>query len=421
MALPRHDPRYVALLALICLAILWIGTAVRPRGPQGDAPAPGVAGDLLQLERIAQRRDVELIAEYFSYIASQVEDSVVLLGGSGRSGVIWRSGEVLTSGRLGPFPSGDRTVFSNREVELATQRAGPHLPYVLFETPLAEAAASNAPVRLYAPGAWLLAVWRSRDGSLRYLSGNLFGVVERPCGEIELSEVHTNLDFGAIQPGAGIFALDGNLIAVALECEGQLIAAEAEALASRIRSEPTFAQRLMTRYGMRAETASDAEARFLGQPSGVLITDVWWGYRAHQAGLRPGDCILSVNGTPVESPADLEVLVLPVSLEVHDLAIWRAKRRRRVRLVARAATETASSTLGFVSEAGGFPIATVMPNSVAAQAGARAGDRLMAVNQRPAEEFGSLEAAFRDAGSGPAYLVLERRGRMRGVLVQVDE
>ncbi len=421
MAVPKKDPKYIAVLALICVLILWVGAVIRPRGQQSEAASTSVTGDILLLERISQRRDVELIAEYFAYVAAQVEGSVVLLGASGHSGVIWQAGEVLTSARRGPFPSGDRTALGNREVELVTQLAGPHLPYVLLQAPMDAVVSSRAPVRLYARGSWLLAVWRSLDGGLRYSSGNRFGLTARQCGDVELFEVQTNLDFDSMPPGSGIFTLDGNLIAIALECGGGLIAVEVDALASRIRSEPTFEQRLMTRYGMRADQAGETELQFLGRPSSVIVREVWWGYRAHQAGLLPGDLILAIDDAPVDELTDLEVLTLPVSREVHELQVWRARRRMRLQLLARAATEVAASTHGFVGEEGGLEIESVIHSSLAAQAGARQGDRLLAVNQRTPESFADLEDVFRRTGDEPMHLVLERRGRMWGVLVQANE
>lgn len=421
MAVRKKDPKYIAVLALICFLILWVGALLRPRGQQHEASSTSVTGDILLLERMSQRREVELIAEYFAYVASQVESSVVLLGASGQSGVIWQAGEVLTSARRGPFPSGDRTALGNREVELVTRLAGPHLPYALLRAPEASTASSRAPVRLYARGSWLLAVWRSLDGGLRYSSGNRFGLVASQCGDVELFEVQTNLDLEAMQPGAGIFTLDGNLIAIVLECGGGLIAAEVDALASHIQSDPTFEQRLMTRYGMRADQADEPELQFLGRPSGVIVKEVWWGYRAHQAGLLPGDLILAIDDTPVDELIDLEVLTLPVSREVHELQVWRARRRMRLQLVARAATEAATATHGFVGEEGGLEIESVIHSSLAAQAGARQGDRLLAVNQRTPESFADLEDVFRRTGDAPMHLVLERRGRMWGVLVQNNE
>ena len=420
MPVRRADPKYIAVLAASCLLILLAGALVRPAG-QRDGGPPAVAADLLQSERIVQRREVDQIADYFSYVASQVEDSVVLLGATKQSGVVWQAGEVVTAARLGPFPGRDRTAFGSREVELATRLAAPHLPWVVLEAPPDAPVSDRRPVRLYARGAWVLGAWRSTDGGLRYAVGNQFGVSLRRCGQIELAEVQTNLDFGSMQPGAGIFSVDAGLVAVALDCSGTLVAAEVGALSSQARAEDTFTDQLMARFGMRAGAASPAEHEFFGRERGVLIRETWWGYRAHQAGLLPGDIILALDGFPVASLDDLRNLVLPVSREVHELLVWRAREELAVRLLARAATEAAGAAHGFVGDEGGLPIKSVIPGSLAERAGALPGDRLLAVNQREPGGFGDLEAALGSGGGGPFHLVFERRGRIWGVLVRADE
>ena len=414
-----NDPKYLAILALASLAILVVGALIRPTG-QPETSQASVTADLLTLERISQRREVESIADFFSYVASQVEESVVLLSATRHSGVVWQAGEVVTSARLGPFPARDRTALGSREVELTTVAAAPDLPYVLLQAPLEAKVSDRTPVRLYGQGSWLLAVWRSRDGSLRYSHGNLFGIIARRCGEIELDEVQTNLDLRTIEPGAGVFSLDGGLVAVVLDCAGTPIAAEAGALELQAHSARTLEDQLIERYGMRAGQADEAERKFFDRDEGVIVRELWWGYRAHQAGLMPGDFVLALDGAPVNTVEDLRPLLLPISREIHDLSVWRAKQHRTLRLLSRAATEAAASTHGFVGK-DGLSVESVIHGSLAELAGASPGDRLMAVNQQAPESFADLEAALREARADSAYVALERRGRIWGTLVQANE
>ncbi len=419
MPRPRIDPKYIAILAAASFLILVAGALIRPGDEQGESSPARVAGDLLQLERLAQRRDVERVADYFAEIASQVEESVVLLGGTGQSGVVWQAGEVVTSSRLGPFPAADRTALGSREVALKTVRAAPNLPYVLLEAPLDAAVSDRRPVRLYARGAWLLAAWRSRSGGLRYVPGNLFGVADARCGDLELTEVQTNFDFGAMQPGSGIFSLDGGLVAIVLDCAGTPLAAEAGALETKARSEPTFQDRLARRYGLRAEEATEAQLRFFGRGSGVLVSETWWGYRALEAGLVPGDLILALDGVPVESLSDLQGLLLPVSREVRELMVWRAGRRQTVRMLARPMAGADAVSRGFVAGAEGLAVDAAVRGSLAERVGARPGDRLLSVNLQRPRSRAALEAAL--AAAGPVFVVMERRGRAWGTLVEPDE
>ncbi len=419
MAGPKSDPRYIAVLASACCVILALGFAVKP-GAVPEEAVPAAASDLQQLSRFGDRRMLERIAGHFSYVATQVEDSVVLLAGTGQSGVVWQAGEVVTSARIGPFPARDRTALEDREVELLTSVAAPHLPYVLLQAPLDAVVSERRPVRLYPWGSWLLAVWRSRAGGLRYAPGNLFGVMEQRCGEVEVLEVLTNLELGSLQAGAGIFSLDAGLLAVVLDCAGTLIAVEAGALELQARSVTATQDLLPQRYGMWLAEADAGELEFFGRPRGVVIREIWWGHRAHEAGLRPGDMILAVDGSPVSSLPDLGSLVLPVSRELFDLLVWRARREIRLSLQARPVAAAAVATGGFAPPAEGLLLGPVMSGSLAERTGARPGDRLLAVNQKPARSYSDLEAALGAAGRR-AHLVFERRGRIWGVLVQVDE
>ena len=420
MPLRRPDPKQIALLALASLLILAVGSWIRP-GDRLEGGPSGVATDLLQSDRILQRQEVEQFADYFTHVASLVEDSVVLLEGTGHSGVVWQPGEVVTAAGLGPFPEQDRTALGNREVALSTRRSAPHLPYVLMAAPREAVASDRRPVRLYGRGDWALAVWRSRNGGLHYAPGNLFGVTDRRCGEIDLAEVQTNLDLASMQPGAGIFSIDGGLVAVLLDCSGTRMAVEVGALESSARRPATFEDRLVARYGMRPADPDEEEFAFFGRRKGVVVREVWWGYRAHQAGLRPGDMILALDGASVESMADLQRLVLPVSHEIHELRVWRAGRPRSVRLVARAAKEAAVQTRGFVGEGGGLPVESVISGSLAERAGARRGDRLLSVNHRTPRSFEDLGAIFDGSSGKPLYVVLQRQGRIWGSLVYADE
>ena len=420
MPLRKSDPKYITVLAVTCVLILSVGALVRPGG-ESEGSQAAVTADLLQSERIAQRREVEQIADYFAYVASQVEDSVVLLGATAHSGVVWERGEVVTAAGLGPFPPRDRTALGSREVELRTLVAAPHLPYVILSVPQDATVSDRREVRLYSRGAWVLAVWRSRDGGLRYLPGNVFGVAGRRCGDVDLSEVLTNLNFAAMQPGAGIFSVDGGLVAVALDCSGSLIAAEVGALGSLARAGPTLAGQLISRFGMRAGPPDEAEREFFGSEAGVLIREVWWGYRAHQAGLMPGDVVLGLDGAPVESMEDLRGLVLPVSREVHELRIWRGRREATIRLLSRAATEAAVQTRGIVGDEGGLPIRSVISGSMAERSGALPGDRLLTVNQRAVRNYDDLRTAFRREDGQQMHLVFERQGRIWGSLVRANE
>lgn len=83
-----------------------------------------------------------------------------------------------------------------------------------------------------------------------------------------------------------------------------------------------------------AFTSSIAEALHLSMPSGILAEDVAIGGPAYQAGLKPGDVILGINGqnatTILQFSAMLKTLkpLVPVNADV-----WRTGRQLRFRIV----------------------------------------------------------------------------------------
>ncbi len=421
--MPRQsaDPKYLAVLAAACALILLVGSLLRPVLGEPETPPSAVAPDILQFERSAQRRDVEHVSDYFAYVASLVEESVVLLSVTGQTGVVWQAGEIVTSSRIGPFPQHDRTALGSEAVDLPTRRSAPHFPYVLLIAPLEAAVAGRRPVRLYQRGAWLLAVWRSESGSLRYAPGNLFGVNEVPCGDLQLIEVQTNLDLQSLRPGSGIFSIDGGLLAVVLDCGGTVVAAEVNALEVNARVELTLLDRVAKRFGMLAGPLNGSEGQARDRAAGVVVKETWWGYRARQAGLMPGDQISAVDGSAVEALADLRILMLPVSREVRDIRIRRAGREQTVRMLARPAVNAGEATRGLVGPGYGLPIDAVIPGSPADRAGARPGDRLLSVNGRAPGSFDEVAAALAHSEGGPVHIVLERRGHAWATLVHPHE
>jgi S1-C subfamily serine protease len=74
-------------------------------------------------------------------------------------------------------------------------------------------------------------------------------------------------------------------------------------------------------------------AKFFGVPKGgVLITEVRAGEAGERAGLKAGDCILSINGEAVTSAADLNRLVNQKSPGDLEFVIVRERNEQRVRV-----------------------------------------------------------------------------------------
>jgi S1-C subfamily serine protease len=180
---------------------------------------------------------------------------------------------------------------------------------------------------------------------------------------------------------------------------------------------------MATRYGMRVANLGEASQAYFRRKEGVAIQETWRGYRGDQAGLLPGDLIIGLEGKPVRSVDDLEVLVLPLSLETFDLQVLRGAKAMRVDLRARppssaTAVESSHSGLGLSSPLAGYPIDSVAPGSPAAQAGVQPGDRLLKIDQADPGSQASVQQLFAQRRSKPLHVVLERGERRWEVILE---
>ena len=91
--------------------------------------------------------------------------------------------------------------------------------------------------------------------------------------------------------------------------------------------------------------------------------------------------------------------------------------------MASSAEAGASDDVGIVFEAppspAGLPIAAVLPGSLAASAGLRAGDRLVLVDGRVAASHSEVRRALsRVRPADPAFIVFERDSVQHGVMIR---
>jgi S1-C subfamily serine protease len=83
---------------------------------------------------------------------------------------------------------------------------------------------------------------------------------------------------------------------------------------------------LAARYqlGVRVTSLTPQLAAFFNVKNGVLVNEVRVGGAAEQAGIKAGDCIIAVNGEPVDSLADLNRLVDLTSRVSHEQKVQSA-------------------------------------------------------------------------------------------------
>jgi len=421
-----RNPKYIAILALASLAILVVGSLLKPRKTASETVAVPSQTEISRLRRLSQRGSLESMQEYLASVASDLEPHVVRLARDGTSGVAWDTGVVVTA-RLGwRFPESETLMTPNgNSVRATTTLCGPHLPHAVLE---AFVAPDIVPVRRRAglsfePGEWLLAVWRN-DAEQVFAPGHFIATRALSCGELSAVEVVTNIAITKPMAGGGLFDLDGNLLAVLLACDERLVAVAVGSLEAGLRTELSIENRMLARFGMRLDPLSGAERSFFEREDGALVREVWRRYPADLAGLAAGDVIVEHDGEPVRSPDDLIALLLPTEQEVFELLVHRGDTSLRVELPVEPPDSSVDADdggqLGMVweSPAPGYRIDEVVPGSAAAEAGIRAGDRLLRLDNTVPEDLAQVQGTLSSPDAEPTFLELERDGRRWGVLLE---
>ncbi len=137
---------------------------------------------------------------------------------------------------------------------------------------------------------------------------------------------------------------------------------------------------------------------------------------AHEAGIRPGDRIVEVEGQPITALWELSRVVSSRPEEAVNVVWERDGQRLSADIRPRLETESRVPELGLTEQVARIgigsdyllPIVTVAPGSPAAQAGVRTFDQVVAVDGQRIERLDQLEAALRKADGRPATLGLLR-------------
>ena len=170
----------------------------------------------------------------------------------------------------------------------------------------------------------------------------------------------------------------------------------------------------------------------LEKTRGALVADVTNGGPAAKAGFKRGDIIVSFNGRAVEEASDLPAMVAatPVGTTV-QVVVVRSGREQSItvtiaELTDEALTESGTEQQGLgltvremtpeiaarlgLDETGGVFIADITPGSPAAEAGLKAGDLILEINQQRIDDMAAYQRIASRIGQGESALFLIKRG-----------
>jgi serine protease Do len=415
-----HSAKYIASLAAAAATVLVLGFLLKPDKPQAESNPPLSPIETQRLARMAQRRALDTMTEHFSAVVSDLAGRVLQVGAGTGSGILWNTGLVVTAGRSTPSP--ESTVVMTPEGHLLTATRsvdGPNLPLTAYELPVQPPPGGERIEEAGAiePGEWLLAVWH-HEGDLAFSPGNFLETRSTRCGEMGVEAVLTSIALSDEMAGGGLFDLDGALVAVVLPCDEEHVALTPDSVSRLLERGHGFEAEMLASYGLRTLPVDEAARDLLGVEDGALVSEIWRGYPADESGLRPGDVIVSLGEQDVASPQDLEPLLLPPELQPRQLRVRRGRRTLEVDLSPRQAQEAVDEeTHGVQLEPppAGFTIGAVSPGSHGDDAGLRAGDRILRIDDREPRSPAELRRALNRGR--PVFVEIERDRRRLGLLL----
>jgi serine protease Do len=251
--------------------------------------------------------------------------------------------------------------------------------------------------------------------------------------------IQTDASINPGNSGGPLLNADGNVIGV---CSAVLATGQGIGFAIPIDRALRVARELQKSgaladawWGFDAEPLDKEAAAALGAKMGALVTSVEESSPASTAGLRRGDAVVRVEGSPVRDADELRFLLRDVPLGTRVvLLVIRGKKEMELPITAAPLTaeraqgvfeartglsvsELSSSearTAGYDVKKPVLAVKDVARNSAAARVGLRRGDLLLAVNSAEVDTMKDFQRAIAQARkSGRAVLLVQRGYRLQ--------
>jgi len=251
--------------------------------------------------------------------------------------------------------------------------------------------------------------------------------------------IQTDASINPGNSGGPLLNADGNVIGV---CSAVLASGQGIGFAIPIDRALRVARELQKSgaladawWGFEAESLDKESAAALGARTGALVTSIEDASPAAAAGLRRGDAIVRVEGSPVGDADELRFLLRDIPLGTRvELGILRGKEKLEVPITP--APLTAERALGIFESRTGLKISElsvkearaagydvqkpvlavheVSRNSAAARVGLRRGDLVVSVNSAEVDTMKEFDKALSQARkSGRAVLLVQRGYRLQ--------
>ena len=187
--------------------------------------------------------------------------------------------------------------------------------------------------------------------------------------------------------------------------------------------------------GIQDLTPELAEYYGIEKQEGVLVTQTYEGDPADKAGIKEGDIIVEVDGTPISSSRELSRTVAEAGVgNAMRITLLRDGREKKVKVTlakrpdteptmarsespsddlglrVRAIDPEIAERLGLEEDTKGVVVTGVASGSTAAEAGIREGDVVIEINRKPVDTLEDYREQLRRIDEGDTVQMLLRRG-----------
>ena len=251
--------------------------------------------------------------------------------------------------------------------------------------------------------------------------------------------IQTDASINPGNSGGPLLNADGNVIGV---CSAVYANAQGIGFAIPIDRALRVARELQSRgeladawWGFDGESLPADAAAALGARSGALVTTIEEGSPAEKAGLKRGDVVVRVEGSPVRDPDELRFLLRDVPLGTRVvLGVVRGKEKAEVALTAAPLTAERAFAIfeqrsglvvtelsvqeakaaGYATKKPLLAVRAVGAGGTAARVGLRRGDLILSVNSAEVDTLKDFQKTLSQARkSGQAVLLVQRGYRLQ--------
>ncbi|HEU4515753.1 MAG TPA: DegQ family serine endoprotease [Steroidobacteraceae bacterium] len=370
------------------------------------------------------------------------EDRPPLTRGEGSGFIVSADGYVLTNAHV---------VFDAREVTVrATDRREYRAKVIGIDkrtdVAVLKIEAKNLPVvRLGNPqalkaGEWVVAIG-SPFGFENSVTAGVVSATARSLADAYTSFIQTDVAVNPGNSGGPLFNMQGEVVGINSQIYSRTGGYQGVSFAIPIDVAINVKDQLVAtgrvergRIGVTIQEVNQALADSfkLPRPRGALVSQVDSDGPAAEAGLKPGDVILAVDGQAIERSSEVPPLIAAVKPgKQASLTVWRDRSERTMKVkVEQLEEEPAVARRNAPADSGtgkfGLAVRPLTGNErerlgtdgrlvvedadgPAAIAGVERGDVILAVNNRPVTSIGEFRTAV-NASSGTVALLIQRDG-----------